>query len=665
MDNTFPLIASLNEVMHDIESYSDYFCTTVCSVDGKLSITFELNPYQYRNDLMLMCDLYEQFSSRGVTIISFNGVNFDSPVMRFILEQKAEFAALAATDLTLVTRAIKNFVDCIINSEAWFRISDFSKYRKGGWVDIDLYLYWSRLLRMSKGISLKALGIQLNFPVTQDLPVDPNSPVGPHRTELVRTYNSQFDMGIMTYLMTKPFYWYGKKTYFREMIDLRKAAIEEFSLGQEVLSYDPVKLGLAIAMVKHKELNPSFDPETMEGASGFNVKLSSIISDIIDFKPGPEDITPLKTPHSYKVSSPHGLLKHLRSRTVYTTEEINYQLRIGDTKYDIKSGGLHTHNKTCVVEPLPGCEIIDVDVSGYYPSLGSVLDASPKHVPNFGNTLRWMRNTRVELKHQGLGKSPRANLLKLSANGTVGNYNQPKSPIYSPDSFLKITINGQLLLLMLIERTLSAIDGASVIMANTDGATFQIPVQDKELFIEICKNFETETDLELEYAYYSKIFIEHVNSYLAISTDGSIKKKGTFVTDPDLGNSCDFLVIPRALEANLVHGVPVDTFLRSPERNIFEFCGSQKVGKQFHVRWRGEIQPQRLNRYYVATNGSAMYKVKNGKNQAIPGLKGQLIMLYNVHKEAPMKEYNIDYAYYRRQVDAILSALMPQKLTLF
>ena len=49
---------------------------------------------------------------------------------------------------------LKEWSDYIINNDYWWNDSELKKYKyHNKWIDIDLYLYWSKMLRLSKKLS--------------------------------------------------------------------------------------------------------------------------------------------------------------------------------------------------------------------------------------------------------------------------------------------------------------------------------------------------------------------------------------------------------------------------------------------------------------------------------------------------------------------------------
>jgi hypothetical protein len=224
----------------------------------------------------------------------------------------------------------------------------------------------------------------------------------------------------------------------------------------------------------------------------------------------------------------------------------------------------------------------------------------------------------------------------------------------SPEKLLSITINGQLFLLMLAEQCEE--EGISVDMANTDGITFIIPKEKEERFRVICKEWEKLTLMELENVQYKKVVRLNINSYLAIGVDGTVKQKNLFVTEPDLGNSVDFLIIPKALNAYYIDGIQPENFIIK-HNNIFDFCASKKVNKSYYITWTSPdgitSKQQRLNRFYASTKGGYLYKNREGSSSHL--LKDSGVMIYNRHLEYFPEDIN--YKFYINKVRSIITEL--------
>lgn len=255
-------------------------------------------------------------------------------------------------------------------------------------------------------------------------------------------------------------------------------------------------------------------------------------------------------------------------------------------------------------------------------------------------------------------------------NGVSGHLDSEHSWLYNPEGIMAVRVGGQLVLLTVIEQCINK--NIQVLQANTDGITVRILRSRISEFEEIVKQSEKDYNIEYEYAYYSKMIFSSVNSYLAIETNGKVKQKGEFVTNPKLGSSVDMLVVPKALNAYYIKGMKPEEFVKSKELNIFDFCISQKVSRDFEVFWMNKKQ-QRLNRYYSSNKGGYLYKKEKheawikrtskstAKKKTPPTMQHLMketgVMLYNNHIEKPIEEYGINYGFYLNQINSKIAEL--------
>lgn len=95
-------------------------------------------------------------------MIHFNGIRYDFAVLTY-LDQNNWFIN---NDWVFFCEQAKQFSDDLINTQDDLFVYKYTNHPKFNKIThIDLYLYWAKLLRVSKKISLKGLGIQLNYPV--------------------------------------------------------------------------------------------------------------------------------------------------------------------------------------------------------------------------------------------------------------------------------------------------------------------------------------------------------------------------------------------------------------------------------------------------------------------------------------------------------------------
>ena len=182
---------------------------------------------------------------------------------------------------------------------------------------------------------------------------------------------------------------------------------------------------------------------------------------------------------------------------------------------------------------------------------------------------------------------------------------------------MQIRINGQLLLLMLAEKLIAI--GCSIVQANTDGLFVLRPKNKEVEFQQICKDWEKLTKLTLEEDRFEAMYQYAINDYLAVKEGYSktkdpslLKKKGMFIDQVKLGKGMDAMIIPEAVNKYLVDKIPVEETIKNC-KDIHKFITYQKVSKDYSVEYNGELI-QRINRYYVSTDGPWLYKCKVNKS---------------------------------------------------
>jgi hypothetical protein len=628
----------------DIEVFWNYFCVTFKDKISQEKFFFKVSPLEGISQIYNLCRYIETIDYEYVEMVTFNGIHYDCPVLNYIYLNEDLLMEYSTEDQC---RLIKQMSNLIIDGELWWKEENLKDYKyRQRWTDIDYFLYWSKMLRKEKKISLKSLGIQLGYPTVQELPVHFDSEVTLEDIPILEYYNSVHDIGILEYLDTKTYKIYGQDTNFQSRIDLRRDAINSLGIRKQCYSWDDVKFGVEILMQSYakqekvdvKDLPPS--PWKKDSP----IEIKTIISDKVFFR------NPMFQLH----------LDYLRNLTVYDTKSINMEWRQGNTIYDLKSGGLHNRVSTGVIKAPKGYKYLDWDVASEYPSLCAVLNVSPPNLPGFGQMVLERLNRRLHLKTIGQGKSQEANTIKLALNGGIGYFNQEHSPYYYPPGFLTITLNGQLYLLMLCEMLVEA--GCIIDMANTDGVSFFAP-ENRDMS-DIWQQWESITGLVLEEEILDTVWRTGINEYLCKFTNGYVKKKGSaFITDPDLGNGCDNLIIPKAINNYLLEGIPLRETIINIDNSILDYCAAPKVGRKYTMYYGDQQLPQRLNRFFVSSNGQVLTKY-DLKRSALAGYKNTAVTLLNDLEEEAVSFYPVDYDWYIRQSQKIIGAVEP-KMTLF
>lgn len=152
-----------------------------------------------------------------------------------------------------------------------------------------------------------------------------------------------------------------------------------------------------------------------------------------------------------------------------------------------------------------------------------------------------------------------------------------------------------------------------------DGFDVIIKKNREQEFKELCSYYEekigNKTLGNIEYTEFLWIAQTSVNDYIALKTNGDVKKKGDFTTDYELHKNKSRRIIPIALEHYFVHNRDVSDTIKS-HNNIYDFCIRQKATKDFHyegvtIKDGKRNVYNKLIRYYISNSGEKLYKIKN------------------------------------------------------
>jgi len=196
------------------------------------------------------------------------------------------------------------------------------------------------------------------------------------------------------------------------------------------------------------------------------------------------------------------------------------------------------------------------------------------------------------------------------------------SELRDPQAVIQITLNGQLMLTMLVEQLLK-IEGCQLLMMNTDGGEVRIPRNKEDEFDDVCKKWEELTNLELEYAEYKELHIRDCNNYIGIFDNGSLKKKGAYEYDREPHKNHSMMIVPKAVEAFYKDGVDIESFIRNHD-DIFDYFKSAVKKNNSHefviLDEDGKVIEKlgKVTRYFISNNGIYLAKIMpplSGKNE--------------------------------------------------
>ena len=299
---------------------------------------------------------------------------------------------------------------------------------------------------------------------------------------------------------------------------------------------------------------------------------------------------------------------------------------IDDLHFSFGVGGIHASRNNEIVRSSETHDIFDWDVASYYPNVAISNKFFPEHLTElFCKIYEGVYNQRSSFDKGTLENA----MLKLALNSVFGNSNAKHSVFHDPKYLCSITINGQLLLCMLAEK-LMKIPDLRMIQLNTDGLTFLSPKAYSNHVKEIWNWWQEMTGLVLEEVKYKAMFIAHVNAYIAVKEDDSIKRIGAYAYETAMENvstrelawhkDWSKRVVAKAAEAALVRNESIEHFIRN-HKDPMDFMLRTKVKRDSSlfieepVMWGGDvvcrkkIQVQNITRYYASTNGGYLVKV--------------------------------------------------------
>lgn len=252
--------------------------------------------------------------------------------------------------------------------------------------------------------------------------------------------------------------------------------------------------------------------------------------------------------------------------------------------------------------------ILHVDVNSFYPAIMieyGLLSRSVKDPKKY----REIRDKRIQYKKE---KNPLQAPYKIVLNSTYGICKDKHSKAYDPRRANEICVNGQLLLLDLIEH-LEVVPGFELIQSNTDGLIIKIPDTDEAFNAvdDVCWEWEKRCRMGLGIDYISEIWQKDVNNYVFVDDDGNLERKGAYVKkNHDLDN--DLPIINTALVEFFTKGVSVSATIN----NCTDLVQFQKIfkvsSKYLCARHNGIDQTGKSFRVFASKNESdtPLYKTK-------------------------------------------------------
>ncbi len=604
--------------VYDIETLSNCFTYTGIDRDSDEVVKFVI--WKEKNEIYELLTHLSNCSGQ----IGFNNLNFDYPVIHYIIKERNKLVQLDGDE---IAKLIYKKAQSVISQE-------YSVIKESEVIipQLDLFKIW-HYDNKARITGLKKLEIAMNFPNVQDMPYSHE-----HKIKTEKEVEEILDYNLNDVEATKTFYF--KTT---DKLDLRKGLRQKY--GLDCFNFPDSKIGEQLMLKLYCHYTNQSEDEIKRKRT--HRTLFRFIECI---------------PHYIKFQTPefNQLLNYLKGIEVKELKEsFKYSFEYNGFTFDLGTGGIHGCIKPGVYKTNEDFIIVDADVASLYPSLAITLNLYPEHLGEQFSRIYEEGIVKPRLEAKKAGDKVMADGFKLSANSVYGKSNSEYSFLYDPLYTLKTTLAGQLALCMLSEMLMTRVPNLTILQINTDGLTVSIPHEHKRLYWEICQEWETQTKLVLEYVAYSKMIIRDVNNYIAVSQkDNKVKYKGTFkpnhemIKDGEYHKSLNQGIVSLAVANYFLKGISVEQTIKE-SKDIYLFCKTfnathgwacETLDIDDYGNESNHSKQQKTNRYFLSIDGNRFRKIKEERKIEIEANKK--VTIFNKYYKVPFEEYKIDYEYY-------------------
>ena len=515
---------------------------------------------------------------RTARIYIFNGVNYDVPILTLALTgASCELLKLASDDI-------------IQNRTKWWEF-----YRKMN-LEVPSYLDHIDLMEVAPGvgIGLKMYMGRMHCPMMQDLPIPHDASITPVQRVTLDMYCGNDHVGTRE-----------MREQLRERLELRESLTRQY--GVDVRSKSDAQIAEAVIKA---EL--SFRPlrRTIQHGYSFVYDPPAYIQFVT---PQMRDLLERVRAARFVVEDKEQAVMlgiagdDTRTGVVIPPSLAGLDIHLGSSVYRMGIGGLHSQESRRILYGGERAVLRDADVASYYPSLILGAGMTPSQLgEEFLSIYQGIVTRRLAAKKAG--DKVIADGFKIVANGTFGKLFNKYSIMYAPELGIRVTLTGQLALLMLIERL--ELSGIPVQSANTDGIVCHFNPRLQPIYDMVCGWWQQATDLVLEFADYEVLAQRDVNNYFARTLDGKIKRKGVFARPGLLENKHpDRAICAEAAIQEVLNNVPVARTIREC-KDIREFLRIRQVtgGGYYNGQYLGKAV-----RFYVSKTPGQISNAKGDK----------------------------------------------------
>ena len=641
----------------DLEVYPNYFLAKFINMEGKV------REYEMYADYV---SGYKQLDTEGIrrimnsyTTVTFNGNNYDMPILALALASKDCAELKEASDAIIVH-----------DMKPWNFYKHF-KCQPLSYDHIDI-----KEVAPGVMVSLKAYGARMHMPKLQDLPYDPDKPLTRQQMREVSEYCLN-DLETTRELFNQ----------IKGRVELRESMSAEYRT--DLRSKSDAQVAEAVIKAElfrlsgKKLVKPSIRKASKEEILSYAYDtdlpisvVTAMLNELCKNNDGVYKVFFYKVPDyiSYKTPQLQEVLEMVRRSpfTAKTNGQIEMTQELADTLIDINMsvyklgiGGLHSQESERSFTNEDDYELRDIDVTSYYPTIILNQGLFPENLgPHFLEVFKVLVDRRVGAKEKvkqlrkqekirDLTDEEKVELdravttmdaLRITINGAFGKLGSVYSALYAPDLMIQVTVTGQLTLLMLIEQL--ELNDVPVVSANTDGIVMHYPKHKADFVTGIVRDFERRSGFQFEDTYYSGLYSRDVNNYIAIKTDGKVKTKGAF-SPVGLQKNPQNDICNEALIAFLKDGTPPEqTILNCKE--ISRFLTTRAVRGGGLWNFDGSYLGKTVRWYYGLGETGTINYVKSGNK--VPRSDGAVPCM-NLPVDFPN---NVDYNWYIKEVDELL-----------
>lgn len=569
--------------IYDIETYPNIFTALFIHAATGLEMMFEIS--DRRDDRQALVEFMLNLGHSGARGVGYNNQGFDYPVLHWVANNYCNVTQIYDKSQSII-KSDGKFGTVVWDNEQLFPQLDLYK----------IHHFDNR----AKSQSLKGLEIAMRSRNVVDLPYPPGTYLDDSQKDVLIKYN-RHDVKETGKFSVRSL----------AEIHLRESLSQKY--GINMLNFSNTKIGGTILVTQMEQAGIECYTRDTVGRKvprqtiRDRVRFADVIFPYVRFE-RPEFNVILDLFRSREITAAEveeGEKATLKTKGVFK----DLVASVDGFDFVFGVGGIHGSIESQIVYSDDEYQIVDADVTSFYPRMAIVNNMFPAHL---GVAYCHIYNSIFEQRAEFKKGTPENAALKEALNASYGNSNNKYSPLYDPAYTMQTTVNGQLMLCMLAEQ-LMKIPGLTMIQANTDGLTYRCPRQYLEHTDAVCKWWMSVTKLELEYANYSRMIIRDVNNYIAVYDSGKVKRKGAYEHVYHWHQDPSATIVPKAAEAALVHGKDIREFITS-HRDPFDFMCRAKVprGSRLVLRWpewNVEQDLQHITRYFLSRNGGSMVKV--------------------------------------------------------